>query len=59
VRLLAGTKQLQHIPLPGLLAAAGHPSAKAPGGKDAAGKGILDASPARIKFAQVRGLGRP
>lgn len=55
MRLLAGTKQLQHIPLPGLLTAAGHPSAKAAAavGKGAAARGMLDAGPVHIKFAQV------
>jgi hypothetical protein len=59
VRLLVGPKQAQHIPLPGLLSAAGHPSAKAAakakaGAPGAAARGVLDAGPVHIRFAQAR-----
>jgi hypothetical protein len=53
VRLLAGLQQLQHIPLPGLLAAAGHPSA-AKDRRAGGARGVLDAGPVHIKFAQAR-----
>ncbi|KAI8464986.1 MAG: CPSF A subunit region-domain-containing protein [Monoraphidium minutum] len=49
VRLLSGPRQLQHIPLAGLLAAAGHPSAR----KERSKGGLLDGGPVHIRFAQV------